>query len=254
MRATVRPPPDKPRPAIAAAALAPLAPPRRPPELCSTLQPGVTYVPTHERPITWDLCPEPRHPGGLCSVPAQDQVLIQAGAIWEKHVPGGVPTDGRVAMGSPVVGSSRPHRRAFALSPFRPCARTRSRRRRQSPTDANLPRRRGVPRGVRVPAAGREQVSARPAASRRGWGVTQAVWRRLAVSPRRRPSAADAALPYVSPLALRSRARHSPALKVAGSCSSMNRSSTAMKCPGASSCGRWPTPGKTSRRLPGIAS
>ena len=27
------------------------------------------------------------------------------------------PTDGRVAMGSPVVRSSRPHRRAFALSP-----------------------------------------------------------------------------------------------------------------------------------------
>jgi hypothetical protein len=24
-------------------------------------EPGVTYVPTHERPITWDTCPEPRH-------------------------------------------------------------------------------------------------------------------------------------------------------------------------------------------------
>ena len=23
---------------------------------------GVTYVPTHERPITWDICPDPRHP------------------------------------------------------------------------------------------------------------------------------------------------------------------------------------------------
>jgi hypothetical protein len=37
-------------------------PPRRPPEPCSTPQRGVTYVPRHEGPITWDICPEPRHP------------------------------------------------------------------------------------------------------------------------------------------------------------------------------------------------
>lgn len=34
-------------------------PPRRPP--ASSAAHGVTYVSTHERPITWDICPEPRH-------------------------------------------------------------------------------------------------------------------------------------------------------------------------------------------------
>ena len=57
---TVRPPPDDPAPAIAAAA-SPyglgLRDDRRNP-----LTLGVTYVPTHQGPITWDICPEPRHP------------------------------------------------------------------------------------------------------------------------------------------------------------------------------------------------
>jgi len=34
-------------------------PPRPPPEPSAQ---GVTYLPRHQRPITWDICPEPRHP------------------------------------------------------------------------------------------------------------------------------------------------------------------------------------------------
>ena len=54
--------PGQARPAIAAA-----APPsglrlRNDRRSLASTEPGVTYVPTHERPITWDLCPEPRHP------------------------------------------------------------------------------------------------------------------------------------------------------------------------------------------------
>jgi hypothetical protein len=36
-------------------------------DMCATVRTapdgpvGVTYVPTHERPITWDICPEARH-------------------------------------------------------------------------------------------------------------------------------------------------------------------------------------------------
>ena len=33
-------------------------------------EPDVTYVPTHEGHITWDICREPRHPGGLDERPA----------------------------------------------------------------------------------------------------------------------------------------------------------------------------------------
>ena len=38
-------------------------PPRRPPQpQAPTPPPGETYVPTHEGPITWDICREPTHP------------------------------------------------------------------------------------------------------------------------------------------------------------------------------------------------
>jgi hypothetical protein len=56
MRATVRPPPDG-RAAGRRGVVARRAPPPRRPA-----GPAVTYVPTHERRITWDICPEPRHP------------------------------------------------------------------------------------------------------------------------------------------------------------------------------------------------
>ena len=49
-------------PGTPATALAPLAPPRRPPETSARTEPGGTYVPTHEGPITWDICRDPRHP------------------------------------------------------------------------------------------------------------------------------------------------------------------------------------------------
>ena len=57
------PPSDRPRPAIATSTSALRArPPRLPPEPCSTPQRDVTYVPRHEGRITWDICPEFRHP------------------------------------------------------------------------------------------------------------------------------------------------------------------------------------------------
>jgi hypothetical protein len=39
---------------------------------------GVIYVPTHERPITWDICREPRHPGGLWDSPVNQRVWLQS--------------------------------------------------------------------------------------------------------------------------------------------------------------------------------
>src|SRR5947209_9332029 len=63
MPATVRPPPDNTPPAIAAPA-SPyglrLRDDRR--QTPTQPRPCETYVPRHEGPITWDICPEPRHP------------------------------------------------------------------------------------------------------------------------------------------------------------------------------------------------
>ena len=53
------------RSAIAAPALSPLAPARRPPEPLSTPQPGVTYVPRHEGHITWQYVLNPDTPSPL---------------------------------------------------------------------------------------------------------------------------------------------------------------------------------------------
>src|SRR5438067_711844 len=70
------------------------APVREPHEVvghrASTPPPAATYVPTHERHITWNICCEPRHPCGLGEVAANRWVVgfvrgVSAGAVPAGH-------------------------------------------------------------------------------------------------------------------------------------------------------------------------
>jgi hypothetical protein len=78
---------------------------------------GVTYVPTHERPITWDICPEPRHPrsplSGLpcsCSRSADFGVRRHVRPPRRSSTPVGrsAPMPGAGRLGAPRCGRPRP--------------------------------------------------------------------------------------------------------------------------------------------------
>jgi hypothetical protein len=98
---TVSPPPDDARGDRRCGLALRAPPPRRPPRHQLQPDPGVTYVPTHEGRITWDICPEPRHLPLRC-VMSRDMCLGCLGT-WVSAL-GARPAAGPSVLVAPLAG------------------------------------------------------------------------------------------------------------------------------------------------------
>ena len=85
-------------------------PPRRPPHP-SVSPRGATYVPRHERPITWDTCPEPRHLHPLERLRCNSRVSSRKPAMWGAALARSWPQTSR----RPLFGLQVPARSAVGL-------------------------------------------------------------------------------------------------------------------------------------------